>query len=60
MAGDPSTWASTTHAWASMVDREHLQDVRDRCKALTGGSLRHVVDPADVSGLDWLDVTVAS
>jgi DNA gyrase subunit B len=43
MAGDPSTWASTTHAWASMVDREHLQDVRDRCEALTGGSLRHVV-----------------
>jgi len=43
MTSDPSTWVTTTHAWAATVDHEHLQDVRARSAELTGASLHHLV-----------------
>lgn len=43
MTDVPSSWVSTTHAWASSVDHEHLREIRDRAVELTGGSLSHLV-----------------
>ena len=43
MSDDPRTWVTTTHAWGSPVDLDHLRDVRERSDELTGGGLRHLV-----------------
>ncbi|TQL02964.1 ATP-binding protein [Cellulomonas sp. SLBN-39] len=43
MTGPRGSWRTTTHAWASDVDEEHLADVRARADALAPDGALHLV-----------------
>lgn len=43
MTGPRGSWRTTTHAWASDVDGDHLADVRARADELAPGGTLHLV-----------------